>query len=346
MTTPSNTSAQQPASRRDSAVRGLVGALIAYMICSALLTGCEEAPSSTKVVHDWVAHQAKDEPKVGVLRALQTVSTARKLAVRTSQPGSRACRLHPPQHGAFRYRFELSVTRHSAAGAEVRWHEKRSLERDADGQLQVRMDADFRTALGLGGERHLRWIWTGERSFHSDDGQHFWQQPPAPDERRRLLGAGMAPLQSLLDAVHTGWRPGETGQSRGRWLSGGAPLHCGPRADTSRGWLRRLRTRATPLEAELVVPEGRFGSTGLAPRRRLEANWQLEDGSRLEVSFEDQLDTAAANVQPPPEAKMVDVQRDRSWQRAQRLLDVMAEDRWIERSNTSAPARGKNDGSK
>ncbi len=258
-----------------------------------------------------------------MLRALEVEQTASAVAAHMRAAHASACRLPIPARGAFTYQFDLHLQRTSAAGVEADWTEHRVLRRDSAGNLALTMQARAQTELGQQVQRTPQWRIVGDQSYVSVDGQAFYRRAPGFDARARLMAAGTATLQTLLDAVASGW----SRQGAHQWTNGGRRLICGGRQAHAAGWLRRFATRATTVSGTL-----RTGKDASEPRR-LMLNWKLEDGSTLTARFSDAFSAAARPVAKPAADEIVEVRRDRSFHRVDGLLDQMASRHWIERAH-------------
>lgn len=317
-------------------------ASVALVGLALFCIGCDRAEEATATLEETLREQASTEPKTGVLRALQVRSRAAEVARLMAAPSDRACALELPNAAPFRYRWALELTRRSAVGVEARWRETRVLRRDADGDLALEMQADFRTELGLEGRRNPQRRVVGGQSYVSDDGRAFYRRSLQTGERHEIIEAAGATMQTLLDAVPNGWSlqesmPEQTEGDSGAaaYRIGGERLVCGPSAEAEAGWLRRFETKATPLSGELQVGELQVDPEG---SRSVEIRWQLEDGSTLEASFVDGLAMGAAPVEAPDDADIVSVERDRSLHQVEQMLSQMAEAGLVEQ--TPSPSTG------
>jgi hypothetical protein len=340
--------AHQIGNDEQECMRGLwdlrIGVLLWLAVATPLLwTGCDAPMESIEALEERLTDQTSTQNKAGTLRAIEVRYAAGAITQRMAASPEASCRLQLPSHQAFTYHVSLDVQRTSAAGVYSRWNEARTLRRDDDGDLAATMDADFRTELGDHGHRSPQWRLVDQQSYVSVAGRAFYKRRASAGERTRLSQSASGTLQSLLDASSKGWsREGRDEAGTAVFTMGGDRLVCGPSIEgevglsVNDGWLRRFETRATPLGGELSVPE-------VGPRR-LEMRWQLEDGSTLEVRFEDRLVDGAQSVEAPEESKLVSVERDRSLERVEELIDEMsrrglAEDVLIDsgRTNNDAP---------
>lgn len=300
------------------------GVLLALIGLATVFGGCDRSEEAAAVLEQTLREHASTKPKTGMLRALQVAKSAVEVTRRLAAPVDPACALELPEGRAFRYRWALELTRRSAPGIERRWKETRVLRRDAHGRLALEMQADFRTELGLEGRRTPQWRIVGEHAYISDDGDAFYRRRLQAGERDRVVTAGGAAVQTLLDAVSMGWslqQPPSSDLDAAIYRVGGERLVCDASANSESvgagaGWLRRFDTRATPLSGELRVGERNS--------RRVELRWKLEDGSTLEASFADVLIEGAKAVEVPDENQIVRVERDRSLYRIDRALSEMA----------------------
>jgi hypothetical protein len=297
---------------------------------AALGSGCDGAGDGVAALEERLRDQSSTKSKSGTLRALEVASTAHLVARGAAAPTQKRCELELPDDRAYTYSFSLEFERSSAAGVESRWTERRTLRRDDDGDLAVTMEADFRTEFAAEGRRSPQWRTVGEHSYVSVDGRAFYRRDATAIDRRRLVHSASATLQTLLDAVSTGWsRTGLDSDAVSAFKIGGERLVCGPSSpeeDLSfdSGWLRRFKTRATPLSGELSILDEHS--------RRLDARWQLEDGSTLEAHFEGRLVDGAEAVEAPDPSSIVVVERDRSLRHIEGLLEDMGRRGLIEGS--------------
>ncbi len=294
--------------------------------------GCDAPERAVAVVEETLREQASTEPKTGVLRALEVGQTARVIAAAVASSRDPACELRLPEDGSFSYRWTLELIRRTAAGIEGQWKEERELRRDAHGNLGLVMGADFVTELGLPGRRSASWLLVDGTSYLSADGRAFYRRTPLSRERERMIEVASTTVQSLLDAVSTGWSRTK-GEGGVRFRAGGEHLVCGPSATREQGWLRRFATRATPVSGTLETSGERAAVHGAVGSRNLQARWQLEDGSTLEAHFGDELEAGAAAVEAPNGEAVVRVERDRSLERVEQLISEMARDGLIAASS-------------
>lgn len=303
------------------------------MVASAAICGGCDAPEELAgELEQTLREHATTERKAGTLRALQSAKTAREVAERVASSADPGCALHFPRTGGFTYEFTLELTRRSAAGVDQRWTETRILRRDDDGDVALEMAADAATEVGVGVHRTPQWLIVGDESFVSVDGRAFYRRPSGPLERERLLEAGQTTLQTLLDAVPSGWRKvDEDGQTR--FEVGGEETVCGPRSASDAGWLRRFETRATPISGALRAVDG--------SRRALQIRWQLEDGTTLQATFDDRLVRGAESIEAPDASAIVSVRRDRSLEAVEQMLTDMTEAGLVDRPDSTTTTDSK-----
>lgn len=297
-----------------------------------------------------------------MLRALQVSHRAAHLAGVIADQPNPACSWGV-RDGAFRYDFDLLLERRGPGkvGVSARWHEKRSLRRDAAGRLDLRMQADFRVptmaAAQTPGRRAMRWMIADDTSYLSDDldedTPEFYRRKSNFGAREKLVFSGLSTIQTLLDAVPQGWKrvPG----SGAVWKPGGAKLKCMmglqglhngtymriQARSTEDNWRREFGEQSTLLDASFKVDRVPNGSSAEGEKflkdavntRQLELQWRLQDGATLRAVFHDTVSEFDKPIVLPQGENIVEVERDRSLFWAKKRLDTWRENGWVIPSN-------------
>lgn len=250
--------------------------------------------------------------KVGAVVAVglhqRAIETARAIANRPHP----SCRIDVRPGEA--YDANLDIERRRGDQVVAYWREHRRHVRDASGRSTVASTATYQTEIGLTGVARDEWRIIGTDSYHAtakEDGLLWYRRDANDAEKRRHAAAATASLQALLDAAE-GW------SSEGaEWIAApsGAALRC---AEHSEGpaWIDRFVATATLMEGRL---------TASPARRELTASWRLSDGSVVSARFEDRVEPSDEPVEPPASLRIVDVHPDRSFGRAQNLVEKLAE---------------------
>ncbi len=333
---------------------------LASLLLVGLVSGCDSREASVERAETFLKERSSPRGKAGMLRALEVVHRAHKIAERHGEVEHPDCRLRAPEQGAYSYESTLTLERTGDGERGLRWHETRTTRRDDRGRVEVLLSADSRSALGMESSHQMSWRSVDGTSYVSADAESFYARPADRDERDRLVAVGWGTLQTLLDAAPDGWQRensgGRTEEDAHVWTMGGQRLICGPSDPLASGWLRRLAAHVTPVSGRLQASSRRIEEASSAASRTLDLRWQLDDHTTLRAHFEDRLRVGrlpadAPTIAAPQADDVVVVERDRSLEAVDSLLDRLAGEQVIDKfseraSDESAEATGKDDESK
>jgi hypothetical protein len=316
--------------------------VIAVLVCVMWTLGCDGVDGLAAGIERGVKQHTTAKTKTGMLRGLEVVERAHQVAERRARRADPDCRLSVDSDEALTYRASIELERRSAHGVERLWREERTFRRDRHGHLAATMSGEWTDQLGLQARREMQWRLIDQHSWVSVDGRAFYRRAADAEDARHIELAGLAPLQTLLDASDGGWSESATDaeQQTTTWSAGGGGerLICGPSSEEAAGWLKRLGTDAVVTDAELIASGPRLGSTASAATRTLSIEWQLDQGSVLVATLDDRLSLEAAPVESPDPEAVVDVRRDRSLHHVDRLVAQMLRDGAIDSTDESDTA--------
>jgi hypothetical protein len=204
------------------------------------------------------------------------------------------------------------------------WEETRRFSIDADGEMDVALDANFRTQIGEKAARRMQWRIAQDRSFVAESqgaALRWYARAPEDDEEARLWRAGPGAFQALLDAVD-GWEP----TSNDSWQHGDEPLRC-VHVDEGHAFVDRFLAAARTEEASLRADERSW---------TFSASWQLPDQTTMRARASARVEPVAEDVSAPED--VVDVSRDRSFARSGTLLEKLAKDGLVELTSDTRPS--------
>jgi hypothetical protein len=301
----------------DGDARGAFRALSWLVISLGMMAGgCEDVRVIVSDFSEELRGETVDEGRSGTLRALEVGHRAAQVAREIARAPDPQCALAMPPSG-MRYTFELEITREKRFESALRWTETRTFVRDASGNLSLRMQARYRDELGQeGGVNPMRLV-VEDVAYEGPDEAHLYRRAADGQLRASTRDRGLAPMQSLLDAV-PGWTSADVA---GVWRSGTERLVCGRKQSSETGWLRRLGTRGSLVEASFEArDDGRF----------FDARWLLEDGVAMQVRAEDSVEAYSGTLEAPDEAHVREVRNPREWKRVHDLLERLERDGAIE----------------
>ncbi|MFP4596917.1 MAG: hypothetical protein ACLFVJ_01620 [Persicimonas sp.] len=345
---------------KELAQRYAFAVVLAGLLLGGLVGGCDGREASVERAEAFLKERSSPRGKAGILRALEVVHRAHKVAEGHGEAEQPDCRLRVPEEGAYTYQSTLTLERNGGGERGLRWHETRTTRRDRRGRVEVILAADARSARDKTSSHQMSWRVVDGTSYVSGDADSFYARPADLDQRERVVAAGWGTLQTLLDAASDGWQREAAGRRAEEdahvWTVGGERLRCGPAAPTASGWLRSLAAHATPVSGRLEASAQRVARGSSAASRTLELRWQLDDRTMLDARFKDRLRVGRLPADAPiiaaPRADDVLVaERDRSLETVDRLLDELTRQRAIERrvdsiSDESAKVTGTDDESK
>ena len=270
------------------------------LVAWALGSGCDDVGAVVSDLSEELRGAEAAEGRAGTLRALEVSHRANRLAEAIGRQPSEDCTLTIPEGGGT-YTLEVQIERERRWEAPVRWTETRKLRRDASGDLELEMRANYTDDLGVEGDVHAVWLVVEQWSYVGAARERLYRRKLEHGERARVLAFGPGTIQSLLDAVRPGWQPADAAQT---WKLGTDPLRCARGLTTDSGWIRRLATRGEVVGAEFSAN---------AQRRTLGVKWLLEDGVALNLEAQDSVEASALPVDAPDERDLIEVERQRQW---------------------------------
>jgi hypothetical protein len=263
-----------------------------------------------------VRGQEAAEGRSGTLRGLEVFHTAAEVATRSAHEPDEECRLAAPDEG-YTYVLELELEREARDESALTWTETRTLSVDGDGDMRLQMDARYVDALGNEGLHEPVRMLVGSRLYEGPDADHVYRRQAGDRVREGVMADGRGTWQSLLDST-PGWT---REQPEARWKLGRERLRCDAEDSAAAGWLRRLATRGSVVEANLEVhPDHRV----------LAIRWLLQDGIVMKVHARDRVAAFDGDIRAPSDSQVIDVRRDRSWQRVQETLEELEKEGLIE----------------
>lgn len=336
--------------------RNRVVLVLAGLLFVGLVGGCDGREASVEQAEAFLKERSSPRGKAGMLRALEVVHGAHRVADRHGEAEEPDCRLRVPEEGAYSYKSTLTLERTGDGGRGLHWYEIRTTDRDESGAVRVTLSAESRSELGIKESHEMSWRLIDGTSYVSADADSFYARPAELDERDRIEAVGLGTLQTLLDAADDGWQRDEESRRSAAmphlWQMGGDRLVCGPSDGQASGWLRRLAAHARSVSGRLKVSQQRVEAASSAASRTLDLRWQLDDRTTLRARFEDRLRVGdAPDIAAPQADDVVAVERDRSLEAVDNLFDRLAGEQAIEKfteqtSDESDEATGKDDESK
>ncbi len=300
---------------------------ILIALALAPTAGCDEVREFTDA--EAVERRLREDPtrpgKVGAIVGVGITQSASRVTQQMADTPDPSC--NPEVRRGRNYTLELTIERRRDATPTARWSEERTFRRDGEDRTEVVSRAKYLTEIGEEGSFVSTWRILGDDAYlgtETAQGMRWYRRDADEAERRRQLVAGLGTMQTLLDAAES-WKRTESG-----WVaaSDGDPLHCMPVSEP-RGWIDRFVVGADVRRAS-------FEST--ASGQRFEGVWELADRSTIEVRAEAALDAQDGTVEPPPTEEVVEVLRDRSLRRAERLLENLAKEGLVQLASPEPPA--------
>ncbi|MBA2662824.1 MAG: hypothetical protein H0U74_11045 [Bradymonadaceae bacterium] len=302
--------------------------IAALTLLSASLCGCDSLRAGLDL--ESVEERLREAPtrpgKVGVLRALETVHSANALARGLANRPQSRCELVIDAHLPFVYSLQMRVQRSVVQGEPAHWDETRRLRRDAEGNLELIVTADFQTENGLSSRRQTLWRIIDDVLFVAELPGPFERRVADAQARAMLWSEGLGVVQVLLDSVASGWQS-EGGD--GLWNAGGERLRCESTASTTHeGFLKRFQGQATLLEGRFTV-----GQQADDERvRRFVASWRTGDTGVLSVRAHDRLDSGAddrALIAMGEHEHVVDTPPTRELRAVRALLEALVDNKLV-----------------
>ena len=271
------------------------------------MVGCEDISLVLGDIAEEMRGEQADEGRAGTLRALEVTHRAAGVAEAIARRPDPSCALAIPDAG-FVYTVELEITREARFESDVRWSETREFFHDPSGHLRLAMRATYQDELGKQGAHEPVRVVIDDVGYEGPDPTHVYKRHIGPRERSEVTDAGLGTFQTLIDSV-PGWARQEGERA---WQPGDEPLVCGRRDASGRGWLRRLSTRGSIVEASLQAS---------GDSRVFEARWLLEDGVVMQVRARDRVEPFEGAIEAPAPEHVIEVRRQRDWKRVDDLLD-------------------------
>ncbi|MBH24409.1 MAG: hypothetical protein CMH57_08160 [Myxococcales bacterium] len=288
----------------------------------AALAGCDKADVDAAQERIVQRHRATAGGRVGVLRGLEVSDRAVAITRRLERRGHPHCGGLPqgPFQASITVEAEVLLDGHTTPFARL--VEERTVRRDADGDVQVVIEATFDDPSGRQGAQRREERLVGGRLYVKEHNLPFVSHKAHHGTHAAVLDRAMDAVPAMIAVARQGWTLSEDEPLKRVYTAEqgreGSALSCGL-TSADDGWLYRILERSTLSLAEVTLSRGTLGWG----RRSVSGRLLVGDEARtwvVRVDVDEQVSPATEPLSVDAPEEVASVRRDRPYRDIEQIL--------------------------